>query len=188
MRLLKPQEREVAFKKERSLAQIQAAELSQEVSALIKSFNKTKTKIENDKKSILAEYIEWRSSLEQDKDGLQKSILKLIEERDTALEPLYKKEEELKKLSSSLKKRETILITKESDVRVREKDAKELKSIADAVYEKISSTEKDVAQREKNLQKRLIKFEKHMKGQREFFKQNEQKLRDWLEKERAKLK
>lgn len=188
MRLLQPAEREVSFKKERDFVQRQALELSEEITNIVKSFNRTKTDLEIKKSLLLKDYNEFCSETDEKRRELEEEVRVLESKRDNAFIPLYEKEKQLGKKEHYLTDKEGGLDARELNVKVREKDAKELKSICDALLEKVEKTEKDVESREFALTRRENKFKIFMRGQRELFEKNEQKLREWLERERAKLK
>ena len=188
MRLLQSVQREVAYKKERDFAQRQAMELSSEATNLVKSFNKLKTDLESKRILLQKEYNEFHTEIDEKRKNVEEEVRILENRRDNAMIPLYEKEKELERKESYLNNKEENIDVRESDIKVREKDFKELKSVVDAIADNFDKREKEMAKKEIMLEKRIEKFKYFRSEQEKLFKFNEQKLRDWLEKERIKLK
>lgn len=188
MRLLQPQEREVAYKKERDFARNQAQELSSEMASIVKLYNQKKSELEATKSLLIKDYNEFRDEMFEKRKSLEEEVRVLENKRNNALVPLYEKEKELQRKENYLTGKEEGIENRELNVRIREKDAKELKSICDAILAKVEGLEKDINKREKALEERTLKFNNFRANQERLFKRDEQKLRDWLENERKKLK
>lgn len=186
MKLLKLQEREVLHKKEKDRSRIQASELSDEVSRLIKSFNRTRTDLANKEKLLLEDYGKFREEVDEKRYKLEEDIKELTHKRDTALEPLYSKERTIEKKIELLDSREEEVGGREKDIRIREHQALELEKTCNGALEIINKKEKELSELDKHLTLRANKLKKHVKGQKELLRQNKERLRQWLKKERAK--
>ena len=91
------------------------------------------------------------------------------------------KEEALMEREVALAGRQVNIISKEENVNERDGEVSKKENL-------VFSREKEVLIKELHLVDRQEKFDRFMKGQRALFNQNEQRLRDWLEKERAKTR
>lgn len=188
MRLLQLEERETANKKEKDFAKNQANELSEELTNLIKGFNRTKAEVERDKKLLLADYNEFQKEIGEKRRTLEEEVRLLEQRRDNVFVPLYKKEGELKKMEVNLNNLESELIVREGKIKKEETKVKEIKLLSETALETADKKEKDVSQREIALEEKTKKFNNFRANQERLFKRDEQKLRDWLEAERIKLR
>ena len=148
MRLLQSVEREVAFKKEVDFANKQRIELSKEATALLKSFNLTKSDLEN----------------------------------------FYTKEFALDEREKKLNFKGENLIIRENNVKLKEKEVLGLKEDCNVILDKVIKLEQGLVERVKAITDREIKFKSFRSLQESLLTQNKQKLRNWLEEERQKLK
>mgnify|MGYP001579861938 CR=1 FL=1 len=188
MRLLQPKEREISYKKERDFTKKQASELAEEATNLVKGFNRTKVGVERNEKLLLADYNEFRSELGEKRRTLEEEVRLLEQSRDNAFVLLYKKEEELKKIEVNLNNLEGELIVREDKIKSEETKVKEIKLSSEIALETANKKEKDVFQREIALEEKTKKFNNFRANQERLFNRDEQKLRDWLETERIKLR
>lgn len=188
MRLLQPKEREVAYKKQENAAKAKAIELSQGVTELTKSFNRVKEELGREKKYLLEAHQVFIEEIEDEKRRKNEELEKLEKECEIALEPLYEKERVLARKSEDLSSLEEEVTLREKDVRWREVEADKRLKHCDSILKIAEEKERVAEEKESNLSRREAKFNKFMAGQRDLFKRDEQKLRDWLEKEREKIR
>lgn len=188
MRLLTPKQRESAFKEDRDFEKRKAIELSQEITELTKSFNRTKNELEKAKERLSKEHQELYEDLEKDRKKLEKEIRELEEKRDKAMEPLYTKEKILQIKGDSLDKKEKELADQETGLRVWEKDLKKLEATCNSVLVLVEAKEANLIQREKHIKDRWEQLERMKVVNEKLLKQSKQKIRDWLEKERAQIR
>ena len=164
MRLLQLEERETANKKEKDFAKNQANELSEELTNLIKGFNRTKAEVERDKKLLLADYNKFQKEIGEKRRTLEEEVRLLEQRRDNVFVPLYKKEGELKKIEVNLNNLESELIVREGKIKKEEMKVKEIKLLSETALETADKKEKDVSQREIALEEKTKKFNnKHLK-------------------------
>ena len=170
MRLLQTHEREKISKDEEYRTKKLASDLSNEISELTKSFNRAKSELVDKRKEIIISHEEFVNQVDKERRSLVEEVEKLREEIRVGLAPL--------------KDKEANLMTREEKVTREEEELKEVKKVVNELKERESRLEA----RAKEIEQREEDFKIFRKGQEKLFNQDRQKLRDWLEVERAKIR
>ena len=188
MQLLNPKEKEKEKDQEKDRERQKAVELSQEITELTKSFNRTKEELEKQQNNLLARHTTFSEEIFKKRDDLEENIRKLEIKRDTAMKPLYEKERILDRKKEHLDTQEEDLNTREQDIRTREYEVSELKKICTKALNIIEFKEQESRNREKRIIQREADFTKFKERQDGVLKQNKAKLRQFFEEEQRKLR
>lgn len=188
MRLLQSVEREVAFTKERELAGQKANEITRGITALTKDFNEKQEKVKGQERKLLEGHLKFKKELEDEQSEWNGKLKKTKAECDAERKDVEARSRALDKKMELFREMEERITMREKDVRVREKDLNELDERVTAVLRTISETEKHIDKKTKHLEDRETHFKAFRAKQEKLFKDNEQKLRDYVESHREEIR
>lgn len=188
MRLLSLKEVELKKNEEEARNKQKVQELSDEVNSLVKSFNITKAEILKREGGLLASHEEFCENISKETAELETKAVSLRAEVKRGLEPLKEREREVLEKESKVKKRDEETREKEAGVLYREIEVGRLEENFNLSVKEVERKERDLIHREKALKEREVQFNRHMEVNRKLIEQSRNKLRDWLEKERAKIR
>jgi len=188
MQLLAPKAHSDLLKKEDDQNKRKAVELASEINSLVKSFNATKSKIIGSEALMWKRHEEFRQELQTEIDDLTAKALKLRAEVEDGLKPLERRDAEVSKREEKADETEQVLRGREAGIIHAEARIRDEKADYEIKNSALDSREKDLTSREKDLSKRQNQFEVDRIGKEKILKDSQEKIRQYLETERAKLR